>query len=244
MTLPSPRTMSSPGAIELIPITGIGEVLPGDDVAQLILDALASSETQLRAGDVVVVTHKVVSKAEGRIVPVEDDRSYRLLVDSEAVAIIRRRGDLVIAKTEHGFICANAGVDRSNVPGSNAVLLPVRPDRSAHTIRTRLEKASGARLAVVVTDTFGRPWRRGLTDVAIGVSGMPALLDLRGTTDMQGRELEVTEVALVDEVAAAADLVMGKSTGVPAAIVRGLDWPEGDGRAIDLVRPAAEDLFR
>ncbi len=236
--------MSSPGTVELIPVTGIGEVLPGDDVAQLILEALASLETQLSAGDIVVVTHKIVSKAEGRIVPIEDEGSYRLVIDGEAAAIIRRRGDLVIAKTKHGFICANAGVDRSNVPGSYAVLLPARPDRSAHTIRSRLEQATRVRLAVVVTDTFGRPWRRGLTDVAIGVSGMPAILDLRGTTDMVGRKLEVTEIALVDEVAAAADLVMGKSSGIPAAIVRGLEWPEGDGRAVDLVRPADEDLFR
>lgn len=230
--------------LTVLSVDGIGEVEPGDDVASLLRAAMERSEIVLVDGDVVVVTHKIVSKAEGKLVPVADDRSYREVVAREAHTVLRRRGDLVITLTKHGFICANAGVDRSNVPASSAVLLPDRPDRSAHTIRTRLERSTGTRLAVVVTDTFGRPWRHGLTDVAIGVSGMPALLDLRGTTDMQGRPLEVTEVAVVDEVAAAADLVMGKATGIPAAVVRGLEWPDGEGRATDLIRPADEDLFR
>jgi coenzyme F420-0:L-glutamate ligase/coenzyme F420-1:gamma-L-glutamate ligase len=231
------------GTIEIIPIVGIGEVTAGADVASLISAALEDSGG-LHQRDVVVVTHKIVSKAEGRTVAVADDTEYRAVVEEEAAAIIRRRGDLIIAQTRHGFICANAGVDRSNVVGNCAVLLPERPDRSAHTIRLGLEHATGLRLAVVVTDTFGRPWRRGLTDVAIGVSGMPAILDLRGTTDMQGRAIDVTEVAIVDEIAAAADLVMGKASGVPAAVVRGMAWPDGEGRAADLVRPAAEDMFR
>ena len=231
------------GTIEIIPVTGIGEVTAGADVASLIHAAFERSGG-LHERDIVVVTHKVVSKAEGRTVAVTDDADYRRVVEAEAATIIRRRGDLVIAQTRHGFICANAGVDRSNVVGDHAILLPERPDRSAHTIRRGLEHASGTRLAVIVTDTFGRPGRRGLTDVAIGVSGMAAILDLRGTTDMQGRVLDATEVAIVDEIAAAADLVMGKSSGVPAAVVRGLSWPDGDGRAIDLVRPAAEDMFR
>jgi coenzyme F420-0:L-glutamate ligase/coenzyme F420-1:gamma-L-glutamate ligase len=247
--LPRTRTGETPpstpaGTIELIPVSGIGEVTPGVDVAALVLDALDRSGLTLLDRDVVVVTHKIVSKAEGRLVPVQDEAGYRRLVEDEAAAIVRRRGDLVIAQTRHGFICANAGVDRSNVAGDAAVLLPERPDRSAHLLRTRLELATGLRLAVVVTDTFGRPWRRGLADVAIGVSGMPALIDLRGTTDMYGRPLEVTEIAVVDEIAAAADLAMGKASGVPVAVVRGLTWPEGEGRATDLVRPAAEDLFR
>lgn len=231
------------GTIEIIPIVGIGEVTAGADVASLIYSALEASGG-LRQRDVVVVTHKIVSKAEGRTVPVSDDADYRRVVEDEAAAIIRRRGDLIIAQTHQGFICANAGVDRSNVVGDHAVLLPERPDRSAHSIRLSLEHATGLRLAVVVTDTFGRAWRRGLTDVAIGVSGIAPILDLRGTTDMQGRVLDVTEVAVVDEIAAAADLVMGKATGIPAAVVRGLSWPDGDGRAADLVRPAAEDMFR
>ncbi len=232
------------GSITLIPIHGIGEVKTGDDVAGLLTAALDRSEIALADNDVIVVTHKIVSKAEGKVVDFEDERAYRTLVESEAAAVLRRRGDLLITKTKHGFICANAGVDRSNVAGSMAVLLPDRPDRSAHSIRMTLERESGKRLAVVVTDTFGRAWRRGLTDVAIGVSGMPAVVDLRGTSDMYGRELEVTEVAVVDEIAAAADLVMGKASGVPGAVVRGLTWTGEDGRGADLVRGADEDLFR
>ncbi|MFQ5555871.1 MAG: coenzyme F420-0:L-glutamate ligase [Acidimicrobiia bacterium] len=232
------------GALSILPVTGIGDVLPGDDVADVIVSGLGSSGIELQSGDVVVVTHKIVSKAEGRVVAVADDAEYRRLVLSQAAEVIRRRGDLVITKTEHGFICANAGVDRSNTADGSALLLPTDPDRSAHTIRIRLERHAGARLAVVVSDTFGRPWRRGLTDVAIGVSGLEALIDLKGTSDMYGRTLDVTEVAIVDELASAADLVMGKASGIPVAIVRGGDFGPGEGRATDLVRPADEDLFR
>ncbi len=157
----------------MIPIIGIGEVGPGDDLAAALLDAASAQGVELVDGDVVVVTHKVVSKAEGRTADAPDDAAHRALVADEAVGILRRRGDMVIAITRHGFICANAGVDRSNSPEGRAVLLPIDPDRSAHTIRVRLERATGMqRLAVIITDTFGRPWRRGLTDVAIGVSGM------------------------------------------------------------------------
>lgn len=235
---------SLPGSLHVIPLAGIGEVAPGDDVATLILGALGIAGIDLVDGDVVAVTHKIVSKAEGRIADVAEDADYRALAEAEAASILRRRGDLMIAITRHGFICANAGVDRSNVTGARAVMLPIDPDASAHRIRLRLERASGARIAVIVTDTFGRPWRRGLTDVAIGVSGMAAIHDLRGTTDATGRVLDVTEVAIVDEIAAAADLVMGKATGIPVAILRGLRWPPGDGRATDLVRPPSEDMFR
>ncbi len=233
-------------ALTVFPVTGVGEVAPGDDVAGLLHEALASSGPSLADGDVLVVTHKIVSKAEGRIVDLADDSpdAHRHLVEREAAAVLRRRGTLTITKTRHGFICANAGVDRSNAGPGRAILLPVDPDASAHRIRIRLERATGTRIAVIISDTFGRPWRRGLTDVAIGVSGMEALVDLRGTTDTFGRTLDVTEVAVVDEVAAAADLVMGKAEGIPAAVVRGLDVRPGDGRATDLVRPAAEDLFR
>lgn len=193
--------------------------------------------------DIVVVTHKVVSKQEGRIVEIPDEETYRSLVEDESVEIVRRRGDLVIARTSHGFICANAAVDRSNVAEGLALLLPVDPDRSAHRLRTLIERETETRIGVVITDTFGRPWRRGLVDVAIGVSGIPSILDLKGTFDAHGNELNVTEVAVVDEIAAAADLVMGKASQIPAAIIRGLDL-SGSGRASDLVRPAAEDLFR
>jgi len=229
--------------IELHPITGIGEVAPGDDLAAILAEAIAGVGLVLQDGDVVVVTHKVVSKAEGALAPAEDDDAYRALVEREAVAILRRRHDLVIAETSHGFVCANAGVDRSNVTLGQAVLLPKDPDGSAHALRRRIGHITGKEVAVVITDTFGRAWRKGLSDVAIGVSGMPAIVDLRGTTDTQGRELHATEIAIADEVAAAADLAMGKATSVPAAIVRGLEF-DGEGRAADLVRDPDEDLFR
>ena len=230
-------------SIQIHPIRGIPEIAPGDDLAALIVDGLEASQISLSNRDVVVITHKVVSKAEGRIEVAPDDRAYRELAEREARSILRRRGDLLIAQTHHGFICANAGVDRSNVESGLAVLLPLDPDRSAHRIRLRLERLTGTSLSVVITDTFGRPWRRGLVDVAIGVSGLPAILDLRGEPDAHGRTMNVTEIAIVDEIAAAADLVMGKSDGIPAAVLRGLDLT-GDGRATDLVRPPEEDMFR
>jgi coenzyme F420-0:L-glutamate ligase / coenzyme F420-1:gamma-L-glutamate ligase len=193
-----------------------------------------------------VVTHKVVSKAEGRVVDIEGDEEQfkRALVESEASSIVRRRGDLIIAETKHGFICANAGVDRSNADPGTMILLPEDPDRSAHRIRLRLERRFGGDIPVIISDTFGRPWRRGLTDVAIGVSGLSAIVDLRGSLDWTGRELEVTEIAVADELASAADLVMGKASGIPAALVRGYEGPRGEGRGTDLIRPASEDLFR
>lgn len=229
--------------LSIFPVVGIGEVQPNDDLAAMLCDAIESSGEELEDGDVLVVTHKVVSKQEGQIVAIPDEESYRELVESESVRIVRRRGDLVIAQTRHGFICANAAVDRSNVAQGHAILLPKDPDRSAHRLRTLIERRSGAAIGVVITDTFGRPWRRGLVDIAIGVSGVEAITDLKGTRDTHGNQLNVTEIATVDEIAAAADLVMGKATAIPAAVVRGLD-AAGSGRASDLVRPPEEDLFR
>jgi coenzyme F420-0:L-glutamate ligase / coenzyme F420-1:gamma-L-glutamate ligase len=233
--------------LTLIPIHGIPEVRPDDALAALIADAAAAQDTPLRDGDCVVVTQKVVSKAENRLVPIDpDDRAARrALVESESVRVLRRRGDLIISETRHGFVCANAGVDLSNVDDGWAALLPVDSDRSARRIRDALRATRAVDVAVVISDTFGRPWRNGLTDVAIGVSGLAAVFDLRGTEDARGRELQVTEVAIADEVAAAAELVMGKAAAVPVAIVRGLDasW-FGDGSVRDLVRPPQEDLFR
>lgn len=226
--------------LEIFGVNGIGEVAEGADVASLILEALPGP---LQDFDIVVVTHKIVSKAEGAIQPAATDEDHQSIVESESTSVVRRRGGLTISITRHGFICANAGVDRSNVTPGYVVLLPRDPDVSAHRIRRRLEQATGKSLGVVITDTFGRPWRRGLTDVAIGVSGLPSLVDYRGTTDTFGAVLEVTEVAAIDEIAAAADLVMGKATGTPVAVVRGLRLT-GDGRATDLVRPPSEDLFR
>lgn len=233
-------------ALTITAIEGIAEVTAGMDVAAELVRALRSNDLEVFDGDVVVVTHKIVSKAEGQVVELDDDGpdAHRHLVESEAASILRRRGELVIAETRHGFICANAGVDRSNAIPGTAILLPVDPDRSANRIRLRLREQFGADVAVIITDTFGRAWRRGLVDVAIGVAGMAAIDDLRGELDDFGKVLEVTEVAIADEIAAAADLVIGKTSRNPAAIVRGVRWtPSPDGGAA-LVRPAQEDLFR
>ena len=229
------------GRIEVLAVAGLPEVRPGDDLAALIAGAV-----NLVDGDVVVVTQKVVSKAEDRLVDIDPEVGHRPLVERESVRILRRRGDLVIAETEHGFVCANAGVDLSNVEAGQAALLPVDSDRSARRIRDALRHRFLVDVAVVVSDTFGRPWRRGVTDVAIGCAGLRPVVDLRGTTDALGRELQVTEVAVVDEIAAAAELVMGKAAGVPVAVVRGIDpaW-FGDGSVgDDVVRSPDEDLFR
>ena len=233
--------------LSLIPIAGIGEVRPNDELAALIARAAADQGTPLADFDCLVVTQKVVSKAEDRLVPLdpEDLDARRRLVESESVRILRRRGDLIISETRHGFVCANAGVDLSNVQQGSAALLPVDSDRSAKHIRDALRARRGVEVAVIISDTFGRPWRRGLTDVAIGVSGIAAIVDLRETPDALGRVLHVTEVAVADEIASAAELVMGKAAGVPAAIVRGVDprWLR-EGSVRELIRPAHEDLFR
>lgn len=231
--------------IELIPIGGIGEIRSGDVLADAIVSAAGD---QLRAGDVLVVTQKVVSKAEGRLVEVDadDPLSHKALVERESVRVLRRRGDLIISETSHGFVCANAGIDLSNVERGYAALLPLDADRSARRIRDGLRARLGLELGVIVSDTFGRTWRRGVTDVAIGCAGVAAVVDLRGTTDSLGRELQVTEVAVADEIASAAELVMGKATGIPVAIVRGLDptWLREASVAAEIVRHPNEDLFR
>ena len=229
--------------ITLIPVTGLPEVRPGDQLAALIAERAA-----LQDGDVVVVTQKVVSKAEGRLVAVDPDvpLSHKALVYQEAVRILRRRGDLIMTETRHGFVCANAGIDLSNVERGWAALLPVDPDRSARGIRDGLRARAAVEVGVVISDTFGRTWRRGLTDVAIGVAGVAAIVDLRGTTDSLGRELAVTEVCVADELAGAAELVMGKAAGIPVAIVRGVDptWLREGSVREQVVRPYHEDLFR
>ena len=216
---------------------------PGDELAVLIAE-----HASLRDGDVVVVTQKVVSKVEDRLVPVDpnDPGAKAALVEREAVRILRRRDELTITETRHGFVCANAGVDLSNVPAGTAALLPVDPDRSARRVRDGLRVHAGVEVGVIVSDTFGRPWRNGVTDVAIGCAGVAAIIDLRGTHDAAGRELQVTEVAVADEIAGAAELVMGKSRGVPVAVVRGVDraWLREGSVRVELVRAPGNDLFR
>jgi coenzyme F420-0:L-glutamate ligase/coenzyme F420-1:gamma-L-glutamate ligase len=236
------------GSLQIIPVSGIGEIREGDDVATAIADAALGADHGLLDGDVLVVTQKIVSKAEGAMVDVDPNNhlSHKPIVERESIRILRRRGDLIISETKHGFICANAGIDLSNVDHGRAALLPEDSDRSARRIKDRLKGVHGIDTAVIISDTFGRPWRRGLTDVAIGCAGIGAILDLRGTNDALGRELQVTEVCIVDELAAAADLVCGKSAGIPVAIIRGVDptWFRSSSVVDEIVRSPAEDLFR
>jgi len=237
-------------ALAVYALPGLPEVQPGDDLAALLLEGLRAAGLTLADGDVLAVTSKIVAKAEGRIVPLpadpeERERVRRETIAAETVRVVARRGDLVIAETRHGLVGANALVDNSNAGGDALLPLPLDPDASAARLRARLRELSGAQnVAVVVTDTLGRPWRLGVADVAVGLAGMGALEDYRGRPDHHGRPLEVTEVAVPDEIAAAADLVKGKLNRTPAALLRGLRLPSGDGRARDLARPAADDLFR
>jgi coenzyme F420-0:L-glutamate ligase/coenzyme F420-1:gamma-L-glutamate ligase len=241
------------GRLEIFGIEGIPQITRGDDLAGIIADAATRSastspDNALRNGDVLVVASKIVSKAEGRLEPIDPDDplSHKPLVERESVRIIRRRGELIISETKHGFVCANAGIDMSNVEAGWALLLPDDPDRSARRLRDGLRARAGVEVAVIVSDTFGRAWRRGLTDVALGCAGIGPILDLRGTVDSLGRELHVTEVAIVDELAGAADLAMGKAAGIPVAVVRGVDpsWLRDGSVRTEIVRRPDEDLFR
>jgi coenzyme F420-0:L-glutamate ligase / coenzyme F420-1:gamma-L-glutamate ligase len=240
--------------IEIWPVGGLPEIEAGADLAGLIASAFA-----LDHQDIVCVAHKIVSKAEGRVVELNaiepsqrarelagengDPRRFEVVL-GEAARIVRSRPPLVIAETRHGFVCASAGVDASNAPGpETVVLLPEDPDASAARLRAALEERTGRRLAVVITDTFGRPWRRGITNVAIGAAGVEVLRDLRGVRDPAGYELNATVIALADEIAVAAGLAMGKTDRVPVAVVRGLE-AMGDGAGRDLLMPVEQDLFR
>jgi len=242
--------------LELIAVEGLPEVKPGDDLGKLI-----SSRSALKTGDVLVVAQKVVSKSEGRLVSLDtvtasdeaariasnliarpDPRMVQVVLD-ESVRVLRSHR-VLITETRQGFVCANSGVDHSNVPGQNVLtLLPKDPDGSADRLRMRLREIAGVEVGVIVSDTFGRPWRLGIVNVALGVAGLAAVVDLRGTDDDAGKQLHATVLAVADEIAAAAGLVMGKTARTPAVIVRGLQL-QGGGRGRDLVRPAAEDLFR
>lgn len=226
-------------SIELIPVAGIPEIKPGDDIGSLILDSFEVVE-----GDVVVIAQKIVSKAEGRMVEAATREDVRAAAVREARRVVRETPSHLITETMHGFVCANSGVDTSNVPAGKALLLPRRPDESAARIRATLCAAVGGGVAVVISDTFGRPWRLGQTNVAIGSAGIAPFTDHRGTRDSHGNDLRVTQIAVIDEIAGAAELVMGKSIGVPVVIVRGLEYNDSALGASSLVRPASEDLFR
>lgn len=225
--------------LRVIPVLGVPEVRAGDDLGALIVDAVR--DAPLEDGDVLVVTQKVVSKAEGRVVR-STERNAALAV--EAKRVLRKSGGMLVAETVHGFVCANAGIDASNVPGDDVVLLPLDPDASARRIRSRVAALTGTDVAVVVSDTFGRAWRLGQTDVAIGVAGIDPFVDYRGTTDSQGRPMTATRICVADELAGAAEMVMGKAEEVCAAIVRGARVVRGRGSATQIVRPPSEDLFR
>ena len=235
-------------SLAIHPVHGIPEITAGVDLGNLIGEVCYSADFGLADGDVLVVTQKIVSKAEGAMVEIDqnDPLSHKPIVEREAVRILRRRGDLIITQTKHGFVCANAGIDLSNVARGHAALLPEDSDRSARRIRDRIRGTQGLSVGVIVSDTFGRPWRRGVTDVAIGCAGIAAVVDLRGTEDAFGRELMVTEVCVADELAAAADLVCGKAEGVPVALVRGVDptWLRDSSIREEVVRNPTEDLFR
>lgn len=245
------------GELRVIPLHGLPELETGDDLAALLLEA-ATRAGGLEDDDVLVVAQKAVSKVEGRVVDVStieaSERARELAADSdprrievilrEAREVVRTRPPLVIAETHHGFVCASAGVDASNAKGPNTlVLLPIDPDGSAEALRAEIAERAGVAVGVVVSDSFGRAWRVGTTDVALGVAGLAAVLDLGGERDSTGYELHATQIAVADEIAGAAQLVMGKTDGVPGAIVRGLRI-RGNGRGSDLVMPRERDLFR
>jgi coenzyme F420-0:L-glutamate ligase/coenzyme F420-1:gamma-L-glutamate ligase len=246
--------------LRLFPIPGIPEVRPGNDLAKCVIDAVRRATIHFEDGDILVIAQKIVSKAEGALVRLASVKpssealtiAARLKKDPRAMEVVLResrrivRSDhVLIAETRHGFVCANAGVDHSNVLGKDVVtLLPRNPDRSAKNLAAALRKRTGKRVAVIISDTFGRPWRLGLTDIAIGASGVPVLHDLRGTRDRDGKPLTATVLAIADELAAAAGLLMGKSEGSPVILIRGYRYKPSSEPAASIIRPAAEDLFR
>jgi coenzyme F420-0:L-glutamate ligase/coenzyme F420-1:gamma-L-glutamate ligase len=248
-------------SIQVIPIEGLPEVHAGDDLAECLVAALRGSKIRLDHGDVLVVAQKIVSKAEGRMANLAEilpsapavELAATLKKDPRLIEVVLResrrivrRDPVLIVETHHGFVCANAGVDHSNVPGEAIVsLLPRDPDRSAARLARALRRRTGKRIAVIISDTFGRPWRLGLTNVAIGAAGIPVLIDLRGQRDRHGKLLHATILAVADELAAAAGLAMGKSAGIPAVIVRGYRYrATARATAAQIIRPANEDLFR
>jgi coenzyme F420-0:L-glutamate ligase/coenzyme F420-1:gamma-L-glutamate ligase len=250
----------SPSEIRIIGVTGIPEISEGDDLPSLICAAVGQQKIEVAERDVFVVAQKIVSKAEGRAVRLdsvapsplawewaaryEKDARMVEVVLRESKRVVRMERGVIISETHHGFVCANAGVDASNVSGDVVMLLPVNPDLSARSIRAALESVFKVKVAVIVADTFGRPWREGIANVAIGIAGIAPLRDYRGLPDSFGRPLRVTVIAVADELASAAELVMEKSAGVPVAIVRGFDYEAREASARELIRPPEMDLFR
>jgi coenzyme F420-0:L-glutamate ligase / coenzyme F420-1:gamma-L-glutamate ligase len=250
----------NPAEVKIIPLPGLPEIEEGSDLRALIIEAIRRTGVQLNDGDVLILAQKIVSKAEGRIVNLESitpssravdwatawDKDARMVevVLRESKRIVRMERGILISETAHGFICANAGVDASNIAEGTVILLPDNPDASADTVRVALEKEFGVRLAVIVSDTFGRPWREGLVNVAIGISGIGPLIDYRGQVDSHGNRLKVTVIAIADELASAAELVMKKSAGIPIAIIRGSDYEAREASAGELIRTPELDLFR
>lgn len=247
-----------PGSLEILPLQGIPEIQPGADLATLLAQALLGVAAQ---GDLLVVTHKIVSKAEGQIVDLasidpgpwarqwarqwnKDPRQIEVVL-RESSAILRMESGVIIARTRHGLTCANAGVDRSNSPGDRVILLPLDPDQSARNLSQFCSEQLGFLLPVLISDSFGRPWRQGIVNVAIGLAGLEPFEDYRGQQDPHGYPLEASLMASADSLCAAAELVMGKVDGIPAAIIRGYEWkPRPQARASDLLRPAGQDFFR
>jgi len=228
--------------IRILPLLDIPEISSGDNLALLIINAIEKSENKIVENDVLIVTQKIVSKSEGMVRNLEKI-SFNDLLKEETVKIIRKRGDLVIAQTKHGFICANAGIDKSNVESNFALLLPKDPNKSAHSIRMKLESHFQIKLAVIISDTFGRAWRKGQVNFAIGSSGINPIVNYIGTLDTFKNELQATEIAIIDELASAAELVMEKSINVPVAIIRGVNFEASELNASELIRDNSEDFF-
>jgi coenzyme F420-0:L-glutamate ligase/coenzyme F420-1:gamma-L-glutamate ligase len=247
-------------SVEIVPLPRLPEIRPGDDVAGAIVQALRSNDMHIADDDILVVAQKIVSKSEGRIVhldhivPSERARTWAdqwnkdarvvELVLRESKHIVRMERGVIISETHHGFVCANAGVDVSNADEGTAILLPENPDASARALQARLSEAFSCHVGVIISDTFGRAWREGLVNVALGVAGLGPLIDYRGQTDANGKPLHATVIALADELASASELVMGKADRVPVALIRGVKVAARTGSGADLIRPADKDLFR
>ena len=228
--------------ITIIPIKNFPEITEGDDLIELLINCLENSTISIEENDIIVITQKIVSKSESRLRNLEDI-TFEELLAAESTEIIRKRGDLVIARTKHGFICANAGIDKSNIENGHALLLPIDPDKSASKYREQIYARLQKKVAVIISDTFGRPWRVGQVNFAIGSSGIEPLVRYIGSTDTFENELNATEIAIIDEIASSAELVMEKTLNIPIAILRGVNYRDSKNNAKDLIRKKDEDFF-